>query len=201
MTEVLFNPSGFFGRLAQREARIWPAYAVYLLAVLLSALGSQLALRSLPSPLAIGNPWLWAVVGSLVAALAMWGIFGFLVMLASGTGARAFEVVGWAAAPGVVTGLLLLAAGALFPVQGVVPPAPSDPAQLAEWMKAYQAVAQSGVFTQVSRALGLVMLIWSAWIVYTGVGVFARSRAALAAGVYLALQLGMYFLGSVRLGG
>ncbi len=44
------------------------------------------------------------------------------------------------------------------------------------------------------------MLIWSGWIVYAGVGVFARSRAALAAGVYLVLQLGMYFLGSVRLG-
>ncbi|HGY08899.1 MAG TPA: hypothetical protein ENK37_02435, partial [Oceanithermus profundus] len=39
MTEVLFNPSGFFGRLAQREARIWPAYAVYLLAVLLTVTG------------------------------------------------------------------------------------------------------------------------------------------------------------------
>ncbi len=134
-TEILFNPTGFLERLAQREPRIWPGCAVYLLAVLLSASGSQLAVRSLPSPVAIGNPWLWAGVGSLVAALVVWGIFGFLVMLASGTGARAFEVVDWAAAPGVVTGPFLLAAGAMFPVQGVVPLAPSDPTQPAEWMR------------------------------------------------------------------
>ncbi len=201
MIEVLFQPKAFFSRLAEKAPRVWPAFGVYFLALLVTAVGSQLALRNLASPVAFGSPWLWAVVGSLPAAFVMWGLFGFVVMLASGSGARAFEVVGWAAAPSLVLGLVLLAAGALFPVQGTVPPAPSDPAQLAEWMKSYQAVVQASTFTQISRTLALLALLWSSWIVYAGLGVFARARAALGAGVYLLLQLGLYLLGNVRLGG
>ncbi len=201
MMEVLFQPQVFFSRLKEKTPSIWTAFMVYFLAVLLASLGSQLATRELPSPVTFGNPWLLVFVGSFLAALLMWGFFGFVVMLVSGIGARAFEVVGWAAAPSLVAGLVMLAAGALFPVQGTVPPPPSDPTQMGEWMKAYQAVVQSGVYTQISRALGIVALLWSTWIVYAGVGVFARARATIAAGAYLVIQLGLYLLGNVRIGG
>ena len=201
MTEVLFQPYAFFEKLRQRPPRVWAAYGVYLLATLLTAVASQLAVRALAAPVPMGNPWIWTLLGAPLAALVMWGIFGFVVMLISGAGSRAYEVVGWAAAPSVVAGLLLLVAAALFPVQGTVPPAPSDPALMAEWLKSYQAVVQASTFTQISRTLALLALLWSSWIVYAGLGVFARARAALGAGVYLLLQLGLYLLGNVRLGG
>jgi len=201
MVEVLFQPHVFFSRLKEKRPSIWTAFGVYFLSIFLAAMSSQLALRELPSPVTFGNPWLWTAIGSLIAALIVWGLFGFIIMLISGTGSRAFEVVGWAAAPSLVIGLIMLAVAALFPASGTVPPPPSDPTQMADWMKAYQTVVQASTYSQISRILGLAALLWSSWILFAGIQVFARTRAAISAGVYLALQLGMYFLGNIHLGG
>ncbi len=195
MTEVLLEPYKFFARAKERPARPWLGYLVVLLASLLSGLASQLAVRNLPSPPALGSPWVWTAIGIALGSLLVWGIFGFVVHLLTGLGGRAFELVGWASAPGVLTGLALLAVAALFPVEASLPPPPADPAELGGWLRTYQATIQAAPFSQISQLLALIGTLWGAWILYAGARTFAPSRAKLVVGVYLAVMLVFLLLG------
>jgi len=195
MTEVLLEPYKFFARAKERPARPWLGYLVVLLASLLSGLASQLAVRNLPSPPALGSPWVWTAIGIALGSLLVWGIFGFVVHLLTGLGGRAFELVGWASAPGVLTGLALLAVAALFPVEASLPPPPADPAELGGWLRTYQATIQAAPFSRISQLLALIGTLWGAWILYAGARTFAPSRAKLVVGVYLAVMLVFLLLG------
>ncbi len=195
MTEVLLEPYKFFARAKERPARPWLGYLVVLLASLLSGLASQLAVRNLPSPPALGSPWVWMAIGIALGSLLVWGIFGFVVHLLTGLGGRAFELVGWASAPGVLTGLALLAVAALFPVEASLPPPPADPAELGGWLRTYQATIRAAPFSQISQLLALIGTLWGAWILYAGAQTFAPSRAKLVVGVYLAVMLVFLLLG------
>ena len=195
MTEVLLEPLKFFSRIKERPARPWLGYLVVLLASLLSGLASQLAVRNFPSPPALGSPWVWTAIGIALGSLLVWGIFGFVVHLLTGLGGRAFELVGWASAPGVLTGLALLAVAALFPVEASLPPPPADPAELGGWLRTYQATIQASSFSKISQLLGLLGTLWGAWILYTGTRTFAPGREKPVVGVYLGAMLLFLLLG------
>ncbi len=195
MTEVLLEPIKFFARIQERPARPWLGYLVVLLASLLSGLASQLAVRGLPSPPALGSPWVWTVIGIALGSLFVWGVFGFVTHLLTGLGGRAFELVGWAFAPGVLTGLALLAVAALFPVEASLPPPPADPAELGGWLRAYQATIQASSFSKISQLLGLLGTLWGAWILYAGARTFAPGREKPVVGVYLGAMLLFLLLG------
>lgn len=199
MTEVLLEPKAFFERAKARPPRPWLGYLVVLLASLLAGMANQLATRELPSPPFLGPNGLFLLVGVVLGSLFLWGLLGFVFHLVSGLGARAFELAGWASAPGVVTGLVLLAAAALFPVQANLPPPPADPVELREWLEAYQAAIRASTYTQIGRWAGVLNLLWSTWIVYVGGQVFAEKRAVWLTAVYLVLgallTAGGFFLG------
>jgi hypothetical protein len=188
MIDVLLEPVKFFEKTRERPPRPWLGYLVVLLTSLLTGLASQLATRELSSPPTFGPNWLWMLIGIVLGSLIMWGLFGFIFHLVTGLGARAFELAGWAFAPGVVMGLLLLAVAALFPIQGNLPPPPADPGHLRDWLHAYQAAVRASTYTQVSRWAGLLSVLWSAWIVYAGGRVFAEKRAVLLVVVFLVIE-------------
>jgi len=196
MMEVLLEPTKFFEKAKERPPRPWISYLVVLLAGLISALASQLAARDLPAPTLFGPSWLWLLVGVLIGSLILWGIFGFLLHLLTGLGARAYEIAGWTFAPGVVLGLVLLALAALFPIEARLPPPPPplEIAQLKDWMHGYEAAVRASLFSQVSRWLNLIGVLWGAWILYAGVRVFAAKRATLVVSLYLAIQAALYLL-------
>ena len=188
MMDVLLEPVKFFEKTRERPPRPWLGYLVVFLTSFLSGLASQLATRTLHAPQGFGPSWLWMLVGVVLGSLIMWGLFGFIFHLVTGLGARAFELAGWAFAPGVVVGLLLLAVAALYPIQASLPPAPADPSQLKDWLHAYQAAVRNSTYTQVGRWAGVLSVLWSAWIVYAGGRVFAEKRAVLLVVIFLVIE-------------
>jgi len=186
--------------MAQRSPRIWTAYGVFFLGIMVAAIASQLAARNLPASTTFASPWAMAIIGALVGSLIMWCLIGLLVMLLSGTGSRSFEIAGWSGAAMLTAGLALLVLAAFFPIHGSVPPVPTDAKQLADWMKQYQYVVQHSTYGRFSRWFSLLGMLWGAWIIYGGVLVFNRARAALTAGMYAGLELIFFFMGALRLG-
>ncbi len=188
MMDVLLEPVKFFEKTRERPPRPWLGYLVAVLASLVPGLASLVASRELGNPVGFGPSWLWMLLGALVAGLFFWGLFGVAFHFATGLGARAFELAGWAFAPGVVVGLLLLAVGALFPIQADLPPRPTDPSQFENWFRAYQTAVRASTYTQVSRWAGVLSVLWSAWIVYAGGRVFAEKRAVLLVVIFLVIE-------------
>jgi len=195
VTEVLLEPYKFFARAKERPARPWLGYLVVLLASLLSGLASQLATRNLPAPPVLGPTWVWTAIGIAIGSLVVWGVLGFVLHLLTGLGGRAFELAGWVFAPGVLTGLALLAAAAVFPIEARLPPPPSDPAELGSWLRTYQAAVHAAPYSRISQLLGLLGTLWGAWILYAGARTFVPQRANLVIGVYLAVMLLFLLLG------
>ncbi len=185
MNKALLKPAEFFLRARERPPRPWQGYLVVFAAYLLSGAANQLATRNLPNPTLLGPSWVWMAIGVVIGSLVLWGLLGFLLHLLTGLGARAFELAGWIFAPGIVTGLGLLVVAALFPVEASLPPPPTDPNQLTPWLRQYQSAVHTSTFAQAGRVLGLLGMLWGAWILYHGTRVLAERKAALVVALYL----------------
>jgi len=196
MLELILEPTKFFHRKKEEKPRPWAAFLYAFVAILLNSLAFELATRNLPSPMGFAGPvkWLVYVAAALVVGLVIWGVLGLIIHLLTGLGARAFELAGWTFVPSVVTALVALAVAAVFPVQGDLPPYPEDPRAMGEWIRAYNALVQSSLFSRVNLFLDVASGLWSAALLYLGLKVLAPKRAVLVTAVYLLITFGLFFL-------
>lgn len=184
MLDVLLQPTHFFRALAERKPNLVAPFFIVIAATTAASLGQVLLLRLLPGLLPGG----WVVqmvlasVGGAVFGMVLWGLGGLIIRLLAGPDSRAWEVYGWANAPALLVGLVLIPFGALFPVTADLPPVPpmTDPEALRAWQREYQQLVGTAVATWVLQGLGLLGSIWSFWIIWSGLRVLAPSRALLA---------------------
>ncbi|RDI96189.1 hypothetical protein DV704_04570 [Meiothermus sp. QL-1] len=193
MWEVLIRPAQFFRALSARKPELTAPFLIVLAASVLASAGSALSLRLLPSPLGgfalqLGLGLLGGVVGGIV----LFGLGGLIIRLLAGPDSRAWEVYGWASAPGVLLGLFLLPLAALLPLPPELPPPPlTDPEALQAWQRELQRTVAQAPFTRLQQGLGFLGLAWSLGIVWAGLRVLAPQRALLAVGVLGVASLGL----------
>lgn len=200
MLEILTQPGGFFQRLSARKPNLVMPFLIVVAGVTLSVVSQALLTRLLPIPGGFALQAAFGIIGGLVFGILMWGVLGLVIRLLAGADARAWEVYGWSLVPSLLMGLVLLPVAALFPVTGDLPPAPAltDAEALRAWQKQFQEVVRSGLGTQVVRVLGLLATLWSLWLLYAGLRVFAPARAVLATVVVGAIGLGLAVWGFLQ---
>lgn len=183
MTEILFNPKEFFLRLKDRPPALGGPVLLVLLASFLAGLVEVLATRLLPSPFPMGGGLARALglLGAALGGVAVWGILGLILRLLAGPRARAWEVLGWTSAPGVVLGLVLLPVAALWPISGNLPepPSPDQVQAFQDWLKAYEGLRQASLYQRLFQALNVLTTFWSLALIYLGLRTLVPERALL----------------------
>lgn len=200
MLEVLTQPSRFFQGLSERKPNLVAPFLIVVFGVTLSVVGQVFLTRLLPVPGGFAVQAAFAIVGGLIFGILIWGVLGLLIRWLAGADSRAWEVYGWSLTPGLLIGLILLPLAALFPVTGDLPPTPplTDVEALRAWQKQFQELVRGATGTQIFRVLSLLATLWSLWLLYSGLRVFAPARAVLATAAVAILSLGLAVWGLLQ---
>lgn len=192
MLDLLTSPDGFFEERTPEAALLAPA-AVVLLVGLIRALGAlpamQMTVKALPEGASGFGSVVVAsgVIGGFIGVLVAWVLYAGAFHLISGllyepdNGFRdTLAVTGWGFVPAIIAAIV--GAVVAFAVFGdVAAPSATDPAQVQRFV---QELRSRPAFL-VSSALGIVFLLWQAFLWAFGVK-HARGLTLRQAGVTVA---------------
>jgi hypothetical protein len=200
MLDVLLRPTQFFQSLAQRKPNLAMPSGVVIVSACLATVANVLLVRLLPNQIP-GLPLqiVLALVSGLVIGLVFWGLGGALVRFLAGANSRAWEIFGWASAPGIVAILVFFPLASLWPITGNLAPLPSstDLAVLQAWQKAYTQLVNAATQTRIYDSLNILSTLWFIWILLSGLRVTAPNKAVLATAVVGIISLGLTIVGWV----
>ena len=200
ISKVLTNPVSFFRDLA-REDRVGSAIWVVLLVSLVSGAASyflglpfQEALER--APFAALTPILTAVAGFFTPFIT-WLFYGLLVRVGAGMAAKPWAVAGYALAPQLVLGALLLVIVVAFPTEVTPVNVDVSDAQAFEAANArVQREISSSVAGRAGQLIGYLGTLWWIALIFLGVRETANQQQAIRATFLVGIVAASFAVGS-----